>query len=118
MSLPRLDRLWNCVGVDHGDAQSVFSATTVLSGDTATVVVVGEVDVATAPRMYAAATNHPAGSLTLDLRRVSFFDSAAIHALIKLTERYPGALTVLPSGQVRRILEITGLADQPWLQTD
>jgi hypothetical protein len=38
--------------------------------------------------------------------------------LIKLTERYPGALTVLPSGQVRRILEITGLADQPWLQTD
>jgi anti-anti-sigma factor len=101
--------------VDHGDAESVFSATTVLSGDTATVVVTGEVDVATAPRMYTAATSHSATSLTLDLRKVSFFDSAAIHALVKLTGRFPGQLTVLPSIQVRRILEITGLADQPWL---
>jgi anti-anti-sigma factor len=103
--------------VDH-NAASVFSATTVVSGDTTTVVVDGEVDVATAPRMYAAATNHPAAAVTLDLRGVSFFDSAAIHALIKLTERYPGTLTVLPSRQVRRILEITGLADQPWLRND
>jgi anti-anti-sigma factor len=102
--------------VDHGESKSVFSATTVLSGDTATVVVVGEVDVVTAPRMYAAATSHPATALTLDLREVTFFDSAAIHALVKLTERFPGSLTVLPSAQVRRILEITGLADQPWLE--
>jgi anti-anti-sigma factor len=108
--------LWNRVGVDHGDAEPIFSANIVLSGDTATVVVVGEVDVVTAPRMFAAATNHPAANLVLDLREVSFFDSAAIHALVRLVERFPGALTVLPSGQVRRILEITGLADQPWLR--
>jgi anti-anti-sigma factor len=114
--LPRGPALWNRVWVDHQDAESIFSATLVLGGDTATVVVVGEVDVVTAPRMYAAATNHSAAVLTLDLRKVTFFDSAAIHALIKLTERFPGALTVLPSGQVRRILEITGLADQPWLR--
>jgi anti-anti-sigma factor len=102
--------------VDHHDPESIFSATLVLGDDAATVVVVGEVDVVTAPRMYAAATSHSAASLTLDLRKVTFFDSAAIHALIKVTERFPGALTVLPSGQVRRILQITGLADQPWLR--
>lgn len=53
--------------------------------------------------------------LTLDLRQVTFFDSAAIHAVIRLAERFPSALTVLPSRQVRRVLDISGLGDQEWL---
>jgi len=69
----------------------------------------------TAGAMFEAATKDNATGATLDLRAVTFFDSAAIHALIQLAERYPGALEVLASPQVRRVLEISGLATQPWL---
>ena len=94
---------------------SVFSA--VVEGNDAhrTVVVSGEVDMATADAMYQAATRAPAERLTLDLRKVTFFDSAAIHALIKITQRHASGLAVVPSPQVRRVLEISGLGDQPWL---
>lgn len=75
---------------------------------------------ATAPLMHEAATGEPAvTSVRLDLRGVTFFDSAAIHALIGITRHFPGtALSVLASPQVRRVLEISGLADQPWLTAD
>ena len=50
------------------------------------------------------------------LTAVTFFDSAAIHALLQIAEHYgAGALRVLPSHQVRRVLEIAGLSTQPWL---
>jgi stage II sporulation protein AA (anti-sigma F factor antagonist) len=99
--------------VDQED--SVFSA--VVDGDDAhrTVVVSGEVDMATADAMYQAATRATADRLTIDLRDVTFFDSAAIHALVKITHRYSSGLSVVPSAQVRRVLEISGLGDQPWL---
>ncbi len=80
------------------------------------VLVAGEVDMSTAEAMYQAATRDGAQRVSLDLRAVSFFDSAAIHALIRLTERYPDTLTVIPSRQVRRVLDISGLGGQPWLQ--
>jgi len=86
-----------------------------MDGDRATVVVSGEVDMSTADAMFEAATGAGAVVVTLDLRGVTFFDSAAIHALIRLAERYPGALEVIPSSPVHRVLEISGLAGQPWL---
>jgi anti-anti-sigma factor len=98
--------------------QSAFSAT--VDGDDAhrTVVVSGEVDMATADAMYQAVTRAPARRVTLDLRRVTFFDSAAIHALVKITQKYASGLAVVPSPQVRRVLDISGLGDQPWLVAD
>ncbi|BCJ42404.1 hypothetical protein GCM10010168_08540 [Actinoplanes ianthinogenes] len=78
----------------------------------------GEVDMATADALFAAATPAGVTGATLDLRAVTFFDSAAIHALIRLAERFPGTLEVLPSGRVRRVLDISGLSDQPWLKQD
>ncbi len=69
----------------------------------------------TADAMTRAATGEGPAAVTLDLRGVTFFDSAAIHALIRLAERYPGKLTVIPSPQVRRVLDISGLGTQPWL---
>lgn len=101
--------------MDHEGPEPVFSATSDLDGDRLTVTVRGEVDMSTAEGMFQAATRTDAGRVTLDLRQVSFFDSAAIHALIRLTDRYPQALTVLPSRQVRRVLDISGLGEQPWL---
>lgn len=71
---------------------------------------------ATADTMLQAALREPAERITLDLRAVTFFDSAAIHALVRLAQQFTGTLSVLPSRQVRRVLEISGLGDQGWLE--
>ncbi|WP_245736538.1 STAS domain-containing protein [Micromonospora pattaloongensis] len=102
--------------MDQEGRESVFSATTELDGDHATVRVRGEVDLSTADTMFQAATRADAPRVTLDLREVMFFDSAAIQALIRLADHCP-ELTVLPSRQVRRVLDISGLGEQPWLAT-
>lgn len=92
-----------------------FTATAVLTGDRVVVTVTGEVDMSTADTMFRVATKDNAAAATLDLRAVTFFDSAAIHALLRLAGHYRDGLRVLPSGQVRRVLEIAGLTSQPWL---
>jgi anti-anti-sigma factor len=98
-----------------GPAQD-FSAIGQVVGDRVTVRVTGEVDMSTADAMFQAATRDHAKAATLDLSAVTFFDSAAIHALIRLAEHYPGALEVTGSPQVLRVLDISGLSDQPWLK--
>ncbi|MFI5491106.1 STAS domain-containing protein [Actinoplanes sp. NPDC051859] len=101
--------------MDQDDMASFFSATTSVVGDRATVLVTGEVDMSTADRMFQAATGEGTRAATLDLRAVTFFDSAAIHTLLRLAERFPTTLEVIPSAQVRRVLDISGLSGQPWL---
>jgi anti-anti-sigma factor len=102
--------------VDQDGADTNFSASGVVAGDRVVVTVSGEVDMSTADAMFRAATQDGAAAATLDLRAVTFFDSAAIHALIRLAERYGARLEVHPSPQVRRVLEISGLSAQPWLR--
>jgi anti-anti-sigma factor len=102
--------------VDQDGEETVFAVTGEVTGNRVTVRVTGEVDMATADQMYQVAVRDGAGAATLDLTEVTFFDSSAIHALIRLTERYPDGLTVEPSPQVRRVLDISGLSDQPWLK--
>lgn len=70
---------------------------------------------ATADTMYRTVLGEAARHVTLDLRSVTFFDSAAIHAVVRLAQHFPGAFTVLPSRQVLRVLEISGLGEQDWL---
>ncbi|MEU6022082.1 STAS domain-containing protein [Micromonospora sp. NPDC047134] len=101
--------------MDQGGAPPVFSAVAETDGDHLMVVVTGEVDMATADTMLQTALREPATRMTLDLRAVTFFDSAAIHAVVRLAGHYPQALRVLPSRQVTRVLEIAGLSGQPWL---
>jgi anti-anti-sigma factor len=105
------------VCVDQEGPEPVFAVSAEDEGDHLRVRVTGEVDMATAGSMTEAAGPPGARRVTLDLREVTFFDSAAIHALVRLAERFPDALTVLPSRQVRRVLEISGLAGQSWLST-
>ena len=95
-----------------------FSAIAAVADDRALVTVTGEVDMSTADAMFRAATEDEAAAAMLDLRGVTFFDSAAIHALLQLAESYGERLRVLPSAQVRRVLEISGLSAQPWLVTE
>ncbi|GAA0457665.1 hypothetical protein Ade02nite_06810 [Paractinoplanes deccanensis] len=87
-----------------------------MSADRVVVTVTGEVDMSTADAMYQAATKDNTSAATLDLREVTFFDSAAIHALLQLADRFGEGLVVHPSAQVRRVLEISGLSTQPWLK--
>jgi anti-anti-sigma factor len=101
--------------VDQDGVGTDFSASSSVADDHTTVVVSGEVDMSTADAMAQAATANRTGSATIDLRAVTFFDSAAIHALIRLAERFPGGFEVIPSPQVRRVLDISGLSTQPWL---
>ncbi|WUI04988.1 STAS domain-containing protein [Micromonospora sp. NBC_00421] len=108
--------LCHCGCVDLGGATPVFSASAELAGDHLRVTVAGEVDMATADTMVQTTLREPARQITLDLRAVTFFDSAAIHAVVQLAQRFPGALTVFPSRQVSRVLEISGLGDQEWLR--
>ncbi|SCG70389.1 anti-anti-sigma factor [Micromonospora coxensis] len=96
----------------------MFSASAELDGEHLRVVVTGEVDMATADTMLQTALREPAERVTLDLRGVTFFDSAAIHAVVRLADRLPDRLTVLPSRQVVRVLEISGLGEQGWLHRD
>ncbi|WP_430783880.1 STAS domain-containing protein [Actinoplanes sp. G11-F43] len=95
-----------------------FSAVGEVAGDRVTVRVSGEVDMATADAMFRAATPGRVRAATLDLRAVTFFDSAAIHTLVRLADHYPGALKVFPSDRVRRVLDISGLGHQPWVSAD
>ena len=104
--------------VDQEGLDANFSATAAMAGDRAVVTVTGEVDMSTADAMFRAATKDDAAAATLDLRGVTFFDSAAIHALLQLAEFFGERLQVLPSTQVRRVLEISGLSAQPWLITE
>lgn len=109
--------LCNRVHVDHEGSDLNFTAVGVMTGDHVVVTVTGEVDMSTAGAMLRAATEGGAGSALLDLRAVTFFDSAAIHALVQLADRYGDGFEVVPSRQVRRVLEIAGLATQPWLES-
>lgn len=104
--------------MDQEGPESFFAATAEVDGDHLRVLVSGEVDMSTADAMVRAATHDGARRLTLDLRSVSFFDSAAIHAVVRLADQFPDRFAVLPSRQVRRVLDISGLGDQPWLRDD
>ncbi len=98
--------------------ETAFAVTAQPVGDRVEVRVTGEVDMSTAGQMFEAAAADGAGAARLDLTEVTFFDSAAIHALVRLADRYRGALEVLPSAQVLRVLDISGLSGQPWLKKD
>jgi len=108
--------LCNRVRVDLDGQDPVFSVATEVVDDRVSMRVTGEVDMATAGRMFDAALADGARAAFIDLTGVTFFDSAAIHALIRLSERFPGGFEVMPSRPVRRVLDIAGLGDQAWLK--
>jgi anti-anti-sigma factor len=115
--LPPLSTLCHRACVDQ-DGPDNYSASGEITGDRITVLVTGEVDMSTAEDMYRTVTRDGIRHATLDLRAVTFFDSAAIHALIRLAEQFPGALEVIPSAHVLRVLDISGLSGQPWLKPE
>lgn len=88
----------------------------VTSADGATVVTVdGELDMATAGHLVAAAAGLPVGHgpLVLDLSRVSFLDSSGMRALLEVSDRAGGAGRPMgllhPSAAVTRLLDLVDL---------
>jgi len=89
------------------------------------VAVSGELDLAGVPRLHAAldapaARQSPA--VVLDVSNVTFIDSTALAALLRandeLTSDGVRMVMVCPPGPVRRLLDMTSLADRLTLATD
>jgi anti-sigma B factor antagonist len=82
------------------------------------VVVEGEIDLSTAPALrqtLATETDGGANRVAVDLRSVGFMDSMGLGVLIgarrRLTELGGDLALVCVGGPVRRVLDVSGLAD-------
>ena len=82
------------------------------------LLVAGELDIATAPRLITAlngAVQEALRSLVVDLSRVDFMDSTGLALLInahrRLTRRSKGFAVVCPPGPLRRVFEVTDMVD-------
>jgi anti-anti-sigma factor len=98
----------------HHEALPSFELTVERYDSVATVVVSGELDLATAPRLSAAVAEHgDAKLLVLDMTPTTFIDSTGVRALLRADRRAVGSgsrlVVVASDGAVRRVLELCGL---------
>ncbi|WP_040405834.1 STAS domain-containing protein [Amycolatopsis nigrescens] len=91
---------------------------TVTVADGARVVVTGELDLLTGPQLQEALTKlldeRRSSRIIADLTGVTFFDSSALNVLLQAQRQAAElqvALSVVPSRQVRRVIELTGVAE-------
>jgi anti-sigma B factor antagonist len=82
------------------------------------VLVEGELDIATAPRLISVlnrAVQEALGSLVVDLSDVHFMDSTGLALLInahrRLTRRSKGFAVVCPPGPLLRVFEVTDMVE-------
>jgi anti-sigma B factor antagonist len=82
------------------------------------VMVGGELDIATAPRLISVlnrAVQEALKSLVVDLSDVDFMDSTGLALLInanrRLTRRSKGFAVVCPPGPLRRVFEVTDMVE-------
>ena len=82
------------------------------------VLVEGEIDIATAPRLISVLNETVVGavrSVIVDLSAVGFMDSTGLALLInahrRLTRRRKGFAVICPDGPVWRVFEITDMVD-------
>ncbi|MEN3280724.1 MAG: hypothetical protein V7607_1864 [Solirubrobacteraceae bacterium] len=93
------------------EALPSFELTVQRYDSVATVVVSGELDLATAPRLSAAVSEHrDAKVLVLDMTATTFIDSTGVRALLQADHRSAGSgsrlVVVAGDGAVRRVLEL------------
>jgi len=100
-----------------------FEVTVQRDHELATIMVSGELDLATVPQLSAAvAEHHGAGLLVLDLTAVTFIDSTGVRVLIQADRscaRSGSRLVVLAGdGPVRRLLDLCKLDGRLALVTE
>ncbi|GAB2772103.1 STAS domain-containing protein [Amycolatopsis magusensis] len=99
------------------DGGSALTVRTERQGATVILVLTGEIDLLTAPRMREAgaeALREGPAALVLDLTDVSFLASAGLEALVELQEKTGGTAplrVVAGNSATLRPLEITGLTE-------
>jgi anti-anti-sigma factor len=81
------------------------------SGDAAIVAPVGEIDVATVVEVEAAlrAAAREAGHVVLDLRAVTFMDSAGLRLVVQTSQALERFSVVRGPGEVQRLFALVGL---------
>jgi anti-sigma B factor antagonist len=88
-----------------------------VTGDAASVVVRGEVDMATAPQLREELTGLVDSGVTrlvLDCRELHFLDSSGIGVLIavhKLLDESGSLVLESPPAHVRKVLDLTGVSE-------
>ena len=116
VSAPTLDRTWSEeAGAVHVEAHAVDFTVDLIPGPAVeTVVVRGELDLATAPLLRSVldlACTDRAGRVDLNLSAVTFLDAYALSTVIAAHRRLSarGAVLLLrdPSPIVRRVIELT-----------
>jgi anti-sigma B factor antagonist len=103
----------------HVATPSPLQIEVVRMDDIALAMCSGEVDIATAPRLEARlrrALDEGARDVVVNLRDVTFIDSAGITALLRAAEnarwRYGHLFLTRPTAQAMRVLELTQTAAQ------
>jgi anti-sigma B factor antagonist len=96
------------------EALPSFELTVERYDSVATVVVSGELDLATAPRLSAAVAEHGGAKvLVLDMTATTFIDSTGVRALLQADRRAARSgsrlVVVAGDGPVRRVLELCEL---------
>jgi anti-anti-sigma factor len=71
-------------------------------------IIRGECDLANATEIESWLRGFGRAAIDVDLSGVTFFDAAALRALLKARRRNPNMRIVEPSPAVRRVLELTG----------
>jgi anti-anti-sigma factor len=102
------------MSADNNGALPSFALTVERYDSVATVVVSGELDLATAPHLSAAVAEHgDARLLVLDMTPTTFMDSTGVRALLQADRRAVDAgsrlVVVAGDGAVRRVLELCQL---------
>jgi anti-sigma B factor antagonist len=107
-------------------AGGAFDVTSSAEGNTVTLTLVGELDLASAPRLrdaFAEAVQHKPETVRVDLAGLTFLDSSGISVLVQaqqdLQERSSSFVLHRVGDRTARVLEIAGLdnffarSDQP-----
>ena len=89
-----------------------FQITLQPDGEAVRIVVVGELDIATAPQLLERLdSGHSAdgGVAILDLTRVTFIDSSGLLAVMDTAERLGERVAIIPSDACLRLFELVGV---------
>lgn len=90
-----------------------FEVSVVQDGDSVTIALGGELDLATVDQAREALGSVPAGaSVVLDLTGLTFIDSTGLGLIAEAAVRSEGELAVIPDVRTRRLLDLTGMTSR------
>jgi anti-sigma B factor antagonist len=109
--VPRLDELLPPGGREKIAPVDEFSVSRRRAGDVIVVAPAGEIDLATIGAVEAAvqAALAEAPALVLDLREVTFIDSAGLRLVLETSRRVDRFSVVRGPGEVQRVFDLVGL---------